>query len=78
MKTVTIRCAALVGALSAAAPAAAMAHQGHAGDHGWLQGALQPLLSVDHLLAGLVVMALLSAGLTALVRGRRAASARED
>jgi len=38
----------------------------------------QPLLSVDHLLAGLVVMALLSAGLTALVRGPRAASARED
>lgn len=78
MKTVTMRCAALVGVLWAAAPAAAMAHEGHAGDHGWLQGALQPLLSVDHLLAGLVVMAALSAGLTALVRQRRAASVREE
>jgi hydrogenase/urease accessory protein HupE len=40
-----------------------LAHAGHAGDHGWLAGALQPLLSVDHLLAGLSVAVVLSVGL---------------
>lgn len=43
--------------------AISLAHAGHAGDHGWLAGALQPLLSVDHLLAGLFVAAVASAGL---------------
>lgn len=47
-----------------------LAHAGHAGDHGWLAGALQPLLSLDHLLAGLFVAAVLSAGLWRLaIRG---------
>jgi hydrogenase/urease accessory protein HupE len=40
-----------------------LAHAGHAGDHGWLAGALQPLLSVDHLLAGVFVAVALSLGL---------------
>lgn len=66
MKTMMTRCIALVGALSAAAPADALAHDGHAGHHGWLEGALQPLLSLDHFLAALFVMAVLSVGLTAL------------
>jgi hydrogenase/urease accessory protein HupE len=49
-----------------------MAHAGHAGDHGWLAGALQPLLSLDHLSAGLFVAGLLSLGLAiALRRARR-------
>ena len=49
-----------------------LAHAGHAGDHGWLAGALQPLLSLDHLLAGLFVAGLLSLGLAgALRRSRR-------
>lgn len=40
-----------------------LAHAGHAGDHGWLAGALQPLLSLDHLAAGLFVAVALSIGL---------------
>jgi hydrogenase/urease accessory protein HupE len=40
-----------------------LAHAGHAGDHGWLAGALQPLLSLDHLVAGLFVAAVVSLGL---------------
>lgn len=68
MKTLMMRSVTLVGALSAAVPGALMAHDGHGAHHGWLAGALQPLLSVDHLLAALFVMAVLSAGLTALAR----------
>ena len=50
-----------------------LAHAGHAGDHGWLAGALQPLLSVDHLLAGLFVAAVVSVGLWRLAyRGSKA------
>lgn len=41
----------------AVVPVAVAAHEGHAGDHGWLWGALQPLLSLDHLMAGLLVVA---------------------
>ena len=41
--------------LSAVLPSALAAHAGHAGDHGFLYAALQPLLSADHLLAGLIV-----------------------
>ncbi len=50
---------AAVGALaiSAGAPALASAHPGHAGDHGFLYAALQPLLSLDHFAAGLLVAA---------------------
>jgi hydrogenase/urease accessory protein HupE len=54
-----------------------LAHAGHAGDHGWLAGALQPLLSLDHLQAGLFVGGLLSLGLlAALRRSRRAVAER--
>ena len=53
--------------------AISLAHAGHAGDHGWLAGALLPLLSVDHLLAGLFVAAVVSAGLWRLThRGPKA------
>ncbi|HUP52244.1 MAG TPA: hypothetical protein VM198_07200 [Longimicrobiales bacterium] len=53
--------------------AISLAHAGHAGDHGWLAGALQPLLSVDHSLAGLFVAAVVSVGLWRLAhRGSKA------
>jgi len=45
---------------------ALLAHAGHAGDHGWLTGALEPLSSLDHFLAGLFVAVLLSIGLVRL------------
>jgi hydrogenase/urease accessory protein HupE len=50
---------ALVGAaaFTAATPTVVVAHPGHAGDHGFLYAALQPLLSLDHFLAGLIVAA---------------------
>ena len=50
-----------------------LAHAGHAGDHGWLAGALQPLLSLDHLGAGIFVAGLLSLGLVALLRRSKTA-----
>jgi hydrogenase/urease accessory protein HupE len=50
--------------------AISLAHAGHAGDHGWLAGALQPMLSVDHLLAGLFVAAVVSVGLWRLAHRR--------
>jgi hydrogenase/urease accessory protein HupE len=54
-----------------------LAHAGHAGDHGWLSGALQPLLSVDHLLAGLLVAVVLSVGLWRLAHRSSTASVAE-
>jgi len=54
-----------------------LAHAGHAGDHGWLAGALQPLLSLDHLAAGLFVAGLLSLGMGTVIRARRRAGATE-
>lgn len=49
---------ALLGSLALVAlPGEALAHAGHAGDHGLLFGALQPLLSVDHFLSALLVVA---------------------
>jgi hydrogenase/urease accessory protein HupE len=45
-----------------------LAHAGQVGDHGWLAGALQPLLGVDHLVAAIFVAVLLSLGLTRVVR----------
>lgn len=45
-----------------------LAHAGHAGNHGWLAGALQPLLSADHLAAALFVAGALSVGLWGLLR----------
>ena len=50
-------------------PATLLAHDGHAGDHGWLAGAAQPLLSLDHFLAGLFVAIVVAIGL-AFVFGR--------
>jgi len=48
---------AVAGALAALAamPVAVFAHSGHAGDHGFLYAALQPLLGADHFLAGVIV-----------------------
>ena len=63
-----------VALLLVAAPTV-QAHEGHAGDHGWLAGASQPLLGLDHFLAAVFVVAVgsLGAALVALV-ARRAAS----
>lgn len=58
-----------VGAALAVVPVPATAHTGHAGDHGWLWGALQPLLSPDHFVATLAVAAVGAVAFAAL--GRR-------
>jgi hydrogenase/urease accessory protein HupE len=50
--------------------ALAAAHAGHAGDHGWLAGAAQPLLSWDHLAAAVFVVLLVAIGLAALGAGQ--------
>lgn len=68
MKTLTSRVTVLAIGLSLALPAALSAHEGHAGDHGWLAGAAQPLLSLDHFLAGLFVAVVATLGVTALAR----------
>lgn len=52
----------------AVVPVAVAAHEGHAGDHGWLWGALQPHLSLDHLMAGLVVLVVGAVAFAALGR----------
>lgn len=52
-------------------PTAAAAHSGHAGDHGWLFGALQPLLAVDHFLSALIVVAMGGTALAVLGASRR-------
>lgn len=67
------RTTALAVAACAATPLALAAHEGH-GVHGWLQGALQPLLSVDHLLAGLTVLAV--GGVAFAMLGRAVAARR--
>jgi hydrogenase/urease accessory protein HupE len=65
MRTKTIGSLALaVGAWLA--PTTAYAHGGHP----WLVGAAQPLLSLDHFLAGLFVAVVVSVGLTAALRRR--------
>ena len=66
--------AALTVFLLDAAPA--WAHAGHAGDHGWLWGALQPHLSIDHFLAALAVVAVGAVAFAAL--GRAAARGRTN
>lgn len=73
MKRMTMGRAAATVAIWLAAPTALLAHEGHAGDHGWLSGALQPLLSLDHLLAGVFVALILSAGLWMVQRRRSVA-----
>jgi hydrogenase/urease accessory protein HupE len=76
MKTTITRSLLAALTLAAAAPSAAAAHEGHAGDHGWLFGALQPLLSVDHLLAGLFVAGVGAVGFAVAGRLRARAAAR--
>lgn len=52
-------------------PAAVAAHPGHGqGAHGWLLGALQPFLSLDHFLAGVFVLGVGALGMVALGRHR--------
>lgn len=58
------------GTLALASPLPLYAHPGHAGDHGWLAGALQPLLAPDHFLAGVFVALVLTLGI-AVVGPRR-------
>jgi hydrogenase/urease accessory protein HupE len=48
--------------------AIAAAHAGHAGDHGWLAGAAQPLLSWDHFAAAVFVVLVVAIGLVAVAR----------
>jgi len=43
-------------------------HDGHAGDHGWLAGAAQPLLSWDHFAAGVFVVVVVGVAVAALAR----------
>lgn len=64
------RSSLLAGALALASPVPLLAHAGHAGDHGWLAGALQPLLAPDHFLAGVFVALVLALGI-AVVGPRR-------
>lgn len=49
-------------------PTIVHAHAGHAGDHGWLVGAVQPLMSPDHLARALVIMALVGGGIVLVGR----------
>ncbi len=71
-----IRSLLLTGATLLAAPLALSAHEGHAGDHGWLAGAVQPTLSLDHLLAGVFVALVFTIGLLTVVRMRSAKAVR--
>jgi hydrogenase/urease accessory protein HupE len=45
-----------------------IAHAGHAGDHGWLAGAAEPLLSVDHFLAALFILVMVTLAIAAAAR----------
>jgi hydrogenase/urease accessory protein HupE len=74
MMTVFARLALAAAAVWLAAPAPLSAHAGHAGDHGWLAGAVQPLLSLDHFLAGLFVVAVVGLGVGSVAwrKGREA------
>lgn len=49
------------------APASVHAHPGHT----WLAGAAQPLLGLDHFLAGMFVAVAVSVGLTAVLRRKK-------
>lgn len=68
MKKMFSRGSAVTAWALAVAPVGVAAHEGHAGDHGWLWGALQPLLSLDHLMAGFVVLAVGAVAFAALGR----------
>jgi hydrogenase/urease accessory protein HupE len=54
-----------------ATPLALSAHEGHAGDHSWLAGAAEPLLSWDHFLAGAFVALVVALGAAVLGRVTR-------
>jgi len=72
MKSLYARLTSLTAVLSVSAPTALWAHDGHAGHHGWLAGAAQPLLSMDHFLAALVVAIGVAIGVAAVaVWGKR-------
>jgi hydrogenase/urease accessory protein HupE len=60
-------------ALTLATPLALAAHEGHTGTHGWLAGALQPLLGLDHFLAGTFVAIVITLGVWRLGRSRSVA-----
>lgn len=64
----TIRILSLAGTGMVCAPVALAAHDGHGGHHGWLAGALQPLLSLDHLAAALFVVLVGAIGVVYLAR----------
>lgn len=72
--THSIRSSLLAGLALPTAPLALAAHEGHAGDHGWLAGAAQPLLSVDHFLAGVFVALVVAAGVALAARVMRASN----
>jgi hydrogenase/urease accessory protein HupE len=76
MKNLLTRSLALAIGLGAVLPAVATAHPGHAGAHGWLAGALQPLLSLDHLTAGLFVLGVGSVAVAAVGVARARAGRR--
>ncbi len=69
--THSIRSSLLAGLSVLLAPLALAAHEGHAGDHGWLAGAAQPLLGVDHFLAGVFVALVVAVGIAGAVRVTR-------
>jgi hydrogenase/urease accessory protein HupE len=46
----------------------AVAHEGHAGDHGWLAGAAEPLLAWDHFAAAAFVVLAVALGIAAVAR----------
>jgi len=71
MKNVLGRAAGLAGGASILIPGVLHAHDGHAGHHGWLVGAVQPLLSLDHFLAGVFVAVVGSAALRVALRAYR-------
>lgn len=71
MKTSLTRATCIGLALLLAAAPAVSAHEGHAGHHGWLAGATQPLLSWDHFLAAIFVVAAGSIGLALVARVAR-------
>lgn len=71
MKTVRGRVALSAVALGLLPPAPLWAHTGHAGEHAWLAGAAQPMLSLDHFLAGLFVAVLVGLGVAAVAELRQ-------
>jgi hypothetical protein len=58
MKIVFARLTTLTSALWLATPAPLWAHSGH----GWLAGAAQPVLAIDHFLAGVFVAFVIGLG----------------